>query len=131
MGLTFWFLRQVLRLRRGNHQAPERTLALRESRLNHLLRYAADRSPFYRERLQGLDLQHCRLSDLPPLSKAEAMDRFDALVTDRGITRAGVQDFLKEPTNQGKLTWVVTLCATRPAARDSRPSWCRPTTLCC
>jgi phenylacetate-coenzyme A ligase PaaK-like adenylate-forming protein len=103
MGWTFWFLRQILRLRHRNRQAAERTLALQESRLNQLLSYVADRSPFYHEHFRGIDLQRCRLSDLPPLSKAEAMDRFDALVTDRRITRAGVEDFLNEPTNQGQL----------------------------
>jgi hypothetical protein len=103
MGWTFWFLRQVLRLRGRNRQAPERTLGLGESRVNQLLRYAADRSPFYRERFQGIDLQHCRLSDLPPLSKAEAMDRFDALVTDRRITRAGVgSGWSSASTRRGK-----------------------------
>ena len=67
-----------------------------------LLVFAAERSPFYRRRFAGIDLRHCDLADLPTLTKAEMMDCFDDLVTDRRITRAGVEQFLADPANRGK-----------------------------
>ena len=47
-----------------------------EERLRQLLRHAKQHSAFYRQRLNGLDLQRCPLADIPPLSKPEMMANF-------------------------------------------------------
>src|SRR5947199_18054 len=81
---------------------PEEMLALQRSRLRRLLRHAVRHSPFYRERLRGIDVERCSLRDLPTLTKAEMMARFDDVVTDRRVTRAGVEDFIADPANLGR-----------------------------
>jgi phenylacetate-coenzyme A ligase PaaK-like adenylate-forming protein len=71
-----------------------RLAAERERRLRELLVYAADRSPFWRERLAGRDLASFTESDLPSLpilTRPEMMGEFDRLVTVPGLTLARVQ----------------------------------------
>ena len=81
-----------------------RLAAERERRLRELLLHAADRSPFWKERLAGLDLANFTEADLPSLpilSKAEMMSEFDRLVTVPGLTRARVKQHLDELTGDG------------------------------
>lgn len=75
----------------------------REQRLRALLRHAAANSPFYRRRLAGLDLERCALSDLPVLTKAEMMESFDELVTDRRLKKADLSRYMEDVGNLGKL----------------------------
>ena len=71
-----------------------RLAAERERRLRELLVYAADRSPFWRERLAGRDLASFTEADLPSLpilTRAEMMAEFDRVLTVPGLTLARVQ----------------------------------------
>src|SRR5258708_3904385 len=84
----------------------ERLAAERERRLRELLVYAADRSPFWKERLAGRDLANFTEADLPSLpilTKAEMMEEFDRLVTVPGLTRARVQQHLDQLSGDGYL----------------------------
>src|SRR5262245_59689489 len=92
-------VRRLMTLPRGGAWAVR---ALQERRWRNLLRYGGAPSPFYRERLRGLDLAHCQPADVPPLSKAEMMENFDALVTDRRVRRADVERFIANPENLGR-----------------------------
>jgi phenylacetate-CoA ligase len=56
--------------------------ALPKGALRGVARYAAERSPFWRERLGGGPVE---LTALPVLTKAELMEHFDDLVTDRRL----------------------------------------------
>ena len=38
--------------------------------------------------------EHCRPADLPTLTKAEMMAHFDEIVTDRRVSRAGLERFI-------------------------------------
>jgi phenylacetate-CoA ligase len=72
--------------------AEHRTLRLRE-----LARIATERSPWYRKRLSGVDidrLDEAALTELPVLSKAELMEHFDDILTDSRLTRAGLEAHL-------------------------------------
>ena len=83
-----------------------RLAAERERRLRELLLYAADRSPFWKERLAGHDLANFTEADLPSLpilTKAEMMEEFDRLVTVPGLTRARVQQHLDQLSGDGYL----------------------------
>ena len=83
-----------------------RLAAEREWRLRELLVYAADRSPFWKERLAGYDLENFTEADLPSLpilTKAEMMEEFDRLVTVPGLTRARVQQHLDQLSGDGYL----------------------------
>ena len=67
--------------------------------VRRLLRTAIDRSPFHARRLGRLvgDIEAFELADLhhlPVMSKAEMMEHFDDLTTDRRLTRAVVDAFV-------------------------------------
>jgi phenylacetate-CoA ligase len=68
----------------------ERLERFQQERLNDLLGYAAERTPFWRERVPGGG--HVRLADLPVLTKPELMERFDDIVTD---SRLRLDDLLR------------------------------------
>src|SRR5262245_38394874 len=54
---------------RKKSASPRRIQAVQERRLRRLLRYAAERSPFYREKYRRIDLARCCLADLPVTTK--------------------------------------------------------------
>ena len=62
----------------------ERLERYQDERLAELAGYAAERSPFWRERLPAGRVE---LSAVPVLTKAELMERFDELVTDQRLRR--------------------------------------------
>ncbi|MGC2380457.1 MAG: hypothetical protein WA622_25625, partial [Mycobacterium sp.] len=77
-----------------------RLAAERERRLRELLVYAAEHSPFWRERLAGRDLANFTEADLPSLpvlTRAEMMAEFDRVVTDPRLTFARIQRHLDLP----------------------------------
>jgi phenylacetate-CoA ligase len=74
-----------------------RLAAERERRLRELLAYAAEHSPFWRERLAGHDLVNFTEADLPSLpilTKAEMMQEFDRVLTVPGLTRTRVAEHI-------------------------------------
>jgi phenylacetate-coenzyme A ligase PaaK-like adenylate-forming protein len=69
----------------------------RNLRLRELVRTATARSPWYRKRLSGTDvdrLDEASLAELPVLTKAELMEHFDDIVTDGRLTLAGLEAHL-------------------------------------
>jgi len=72
--------------------AEHRTRQLRE-----LVRTATERSPWYRKRLAGVDVDHldeASLPELPVLTKAELMGHFDDILADSRLTLAGLDRHL-------------------------------------
>ena len=76
-------------------------LRLRDARLAALLREAFSESPLYRRRRPGPGGGLPRLEQIAPVEKAELMQHFDDWATDRRITRASVDEFLREPAHLG------------------------------
>lgn len=73
----------------------------RDGRLCELLRLAGMRSPWYRRRLAGIDLEAFasrQLSDLEPMTKEDLLTHFDEIVTDRRVTLLGVEEHLSQLT---------------------------------
>jgi phenylacetate-coenzyme A ligase PaaK-like adenylate-forming protein len=73
---------------------------LARTRYDALVRHARARSPFYSERLKHLP-DRPRLEDLPRVSRAELMARFDQWVTDPDIRRSAIDDFIADPVRCG------------------------------
>jgi phenylacetate-CoA ligase len=74
-----------------------RLAAHRTRQLRELVRIATERSPWYRKRLSGVDidrLDHTSLADLPVLTKAELMEHFDDILTDSRLSLAGLEAHL-------------------------------------
>ncbi|MGH9225143.1 MAG: phenylacetate--CoA ligase family protein [Acidimicrobiales bacterium] len=81
----------------------ERLRAHQTEQLRELLRVANESSPFHRPRLlaAGIDPDAAELADLarlPVMTKADVMDRFDDVVTDRRLTRATVDRHIAAAT---------------------------------
>ena len=73
----------------------------RDQGLRSLLAYARERSPFYADRLRGLDVERATTADLasiPMLTKAEAQDGWDAIVTTPDLDREAAERILNEQT---------------------------------
>ena len=86
------------RAERGGPAAIARRQA---ARLNALVPFARERSPLYRELYQGLPAGAVRLEQLPPVTKSRLMADFDGWVTDPAVTRAGIGEFLADPSLVG------------------------------
>jgi hypothetical protein len=74
-----------------------RLAAWQRDRLRTLLARAIERSPFHAARLRGIDPGRFELADLPRLpvmTKAEMMEGFDVVATDRRLTRDVVERHL-------------------------------------
>ncbi|MFO0815590.1 MAG: hypothetical protein U0796_20430 [Gemmatales bacterium] len=82
--------------------SPERILAIQDQRLRELLRYANQHSEYYREKFKGLNLETCRLQDLPVLTKNDMMNNFENFVTDKRLKRQPIIDFMSDFNNIGK-----------------------------
>jgi phenylacetate-CoA ligase len=70
---------------------------LQRAGLRALLARAIDRSPFHAARLAGINPARFELADLallPIMTKAQMMDHFDEVVTDRRVTRQAVEAHL-------------------------------------
>lgn len=71
----------------------------REQRLRMLLGYARERSPFHARRLGELDTSRATVADLaavPVMTKAEAQDCWDDIVTARDLTRDRAESVLAQ-----------------------------------
>lgn len=71
----------------------------RDRRLRSVLAYARERSPFYADRLTGLDVDNLTATDLasiPMLTKADAQGEWDAIVTTSVLNRAAAERVLDE-----------------------------------
>src|SRR5215218_8869689 len=78
-------LRHARALAERDRWPVERRLALQRERLTELVRYAAARSPYWREAAAGYD-PNVGAASLP-IDKATMMERFDDVVTDRRVRR--------------------------------------------
>jgi phenylacetate-CoA ligase len=85
-------LRERAQLRTHDDWTREEVLAYQAHRLADLRAYAIARSPFYRELHRGLE--RAPLSDLPIVTKATLMERFDDLVTDCDVHLADVERYI-------------------------------------
>jgi phenylacetate-coenzyme A ligase PaaK-like adenylate-forming protein len=93
---------QVARdLWRTQREGPAGIARRQERRLATLVSYARMHSPFYRRLYADVPAHGWRLAELPPTTKPELMAQFDSWVTDPGITRAGLEAFIEEPTRVG------------------------------
>jgi phenylacetate-CoA ligase len=74
-----------------------RLAAHQRDRLRTLLAHAVEHSPFHARRLKGVDVDRFELAGLarlPTMTKADMMDGFDTLVTDRRLERHVVERHL-------------------------------------
>jgi phenylacetate-CoA ligase len=97
------FALRTLALNGARRFDPARLARVQGRRLRALVRLAVERSPFYREKYRGIDLDRFDLADLPPTNKGELMANFDRAVTDPSVRRADLERFVDDPANVGSL----------------------------
>jgi putative adenylate-forming enzyme len=83
-------------LRSHDHWSRDELLTHQARALAKLRTFAVGRSPFYREFHRGFE--SAPLDALPILTKATLMERFDELVTDRGVRLADVERHVETAT---------------------------------
>jgi phenylacetate-CoA ligase len=99
---TIRFSLRTYRWSKLTHWPPQRVERLQQRRLRQLLRWAVARSPFYRRKYRGIDLDRAELSDLPTLRKEELMEHFEEALTDPRIRRDDVERFMADERNLGR-----------------------------
>jgi phenylacetate-CoA ligase len=90
-----------------------RLVAWQRDRLRTLLARAIEHSPFHAARLRGIDPSRFELADLPRLpvmTKAEMMENFDAVATDRRLTRDAVERHLAGSVDEPSLLFGDYVC---------------------
>jgi phenylacetate-CoA ligase len=96
---AIWERARVLRLSREQLEAEQ------AAKFRKLVRLVYDRSPFYRSIIEerSLDIDHCRPSDFPILTKQTVAENFDQILTDRRLSLARIEKFLAQSHDPGEL----------------------------
>jgi phenylacetate-CoA ligase len=79
--------------------------ALQRRKFRKLVRHAHAQSPYYRDLMDraGISPETATLADFPVLTKTELMANFDAIVTDRTLTKQRITEFLNKSQDPGEL----------------------------
>jgi len=101
MSSTPSYARVARDLWRAQREGPAGIARRRNRRLAALVAHARARSPHYRRLYADVPPQGWSLTDLPPTTKPGLMAAFDDWVTDRAITRAGLEAFIADPSRVG------------------------------
>lgn len=80
-----------------NYATSSQLDAVRDQRLARLIETCVRHSPFYRQRLRGVDPERARLSDLPVVHRHDLMHRFDTWVTERRLRIDALLEFVADP----------------------------------
>jgi putative adenylate-forming enzyme len=103
-------LRARAELRTHDRWTREDLLGHQARALDDLRRFAVARSPLYRELHRGLE--DAPLCALPIVTKADVMERFDDLVTDRDVRLADVERYLETGTATSEFRYRYRVSAT-------------------
>jgi phenylacetate-CoA ligase len=95
------FLKKRKELRRNKQLARPELMAVQLAKFRDLVRHVAQHSPYYQRVIRegNIDIESATPDDFPVLTKAELLQHFDDIVTDRRITRDGIREFLLTSSN--------------------------------
>lgn len=83
----------------GNYLNKKQIEQIQDQRLRALLKYSSTHSEFYRNLWQSIDVENCRLTDLPIVTKSNMMADFDNFVTDRHLKLDEIRYWLRREHN--------------------------------
>ena len=92
----------MLKTYRGNDLSREKIASIQKKRLNKLVHYARENSPYYKKLFKDVG-EDFNLSDLPVTTKPQMMSAFDEVVTDRDVTMKKVDEFTEDTDNVGRM----------------------------
>ena len=95
-------LQAMVKTCRADHLSRGQLEHLQQRRLNTLVRFAREHSPYYRELFAKVG-EEFRLEDLPATSKPEMMANFDRVLTDSAITMRRIEEYTKDPDHIGRM----------------------------
>ena len=95
-------LQAMVKTCRADHLSRGQLEQLQQRRLNALVRFAKENSPYYRELFAKVG-EEFRLEDLPATSKPEMMANFDRVLTDSAITMRRIEEYTKDPDHIGRM----------------------------
>ena len=78
-------------------------MEFQQQRFRRLLRQTVKNSEFYQDLYKGIDIDNCRLSDLPIVTKPAMMNNFDRFITDSRLKLGDIQEWVADKNNYGKL----------------------------
>lgn len=96
------FMFRVFREKAVLRKSVEEISSLQQHRLQRLVAIARNKSPYYQERLRGLDAERFQLSDLPTLTKTEMMANFDRFLTVTGLRQAELERYMADAARLGE-----------------------------
>jgi phenylacetate-CoA ligase len=82
---------------RAGQGPPSGILRRQRARLRALIAFARTHSPFYQQLCRELPRGAEELRAIPPVTRRQLMASFDEVVTDRAVTRTGVEAFVSDP----------------------------------
>jgi len=85
-----------------NHLDRDHIVYLQQQRLQRLLRHTVANSEFYEKLYKGIDIERCRLRDLPVVKKPAMMENYDRFVTDKRLKLREIQDWRRDEKNDWK-----------------------------
>jgi len=102
---SFLWLKAVWDHRRSLRMSRRQLEANQLARFRRLAAFAGKHSPYYRKIIadRGIDLRTCVPADFPVLTKAEVIEHFDEIVTDRRLTHERVSEFLAKSADPEEL----------------------------
>ena len=92
---SYWTSQQYA----ATQMSPERLHQVQQQRLRQFLQTTRTHSTYYREKFRHIDTECIDLAEYPVTTKSEMMAHFDQVVTDPGITRKGIEEFIADIRN--------------------------------
>ncbi|DAC73124.1 MAG TPA: hypothetical protein DSN98_01585 [Thermoplasmata archaeon] len=98
---TFTLVRSYLAMRRNEKKSRENILRLQQKKFRALLQHAFQHSRFYHDLytsagITSESIKTVDIEDLPIVDKDILMEHFDEVMTQRDVTKKGVQKFIQE-----------------------------------
>lgn len=93
--VALWEMRQAMRRKPAAIAARQRVF------LQKFVRFARSASPYYHHLYRSVPNSVQHLAQLPVVTKTDLMASFDAWMTDRAVSRTGVEQFLTDKTRIG------------------------------
>lgn len=101
--IAFKQTKDMLVKRHGQFEAllwpKEKLRIFREERLKSLLNHVKNKSPWYKNRLARIDIEHFteeRLVEIPPLDKVTLMENWNEIITDRSLSLSIVDKHIEK-----------------------------------